>query len=62
LPVTNVNTVSGFLDVTFPAANSVVKRLEELGILVEITGNSRNRAFMYESYYRLFEPAPVSET
>jgi cell filamentation protein, protein adenylyltransferase len=28
--------------------------LVELGILVEITGNARNRRFRYEPYVRLF--------
>ena len=39
---------------TYPAANTLVARLEKLGILTEITGNVRHRRFRYDSYVRLF--------
>jgi phage/plasmid-associated DNA primase len=39
---------------TYAAANQLVSRLEELGILLEITGYARNRRFRYEPYVALF--------
>jgi Fic family protein len=58
-PLTNVNSVAATLDVTFPTANRIVSKFEELGILTEVTGQRRSRIFRYEPYLRLFEdPVP----
>jgi cell filamentation protein, protein adenylyltransferase len=69
-PLVNVSTVSHTLDVTFPTANRLVARFEELGLLREITGQRRSRLFRYEPYLRLFDdpaspspdPTPVQAT
>jgi hypothetical protein len=46
--------------VSFPTANRLVARFEELGLLREVTGQRRLRLFRYESYLQLFdEPSPV---
>jgi Fic family protein len=58
MPLITVSAAQTLLDMTFAGANNIISKLTELGILVEITGSPRRRAFMYESYYRLFEPAP----
>ncbi len=58
LPLITVPAAKTFLDMTFAGANNLISKLVELGILIEITGSPRRRAFMYESYFRLFEPAP----
>ena len=61
-PLVNVNLVADVLDVTFPTANRLVARFEELGILKEVTGQRRSRMFRYEPYLRLFdEPVPAAE-
>jgi Fic family protein len=61
-PLVNVNLVADTLGVTFPTANRLVARFEELGLLQEVTGQRRSRMFRYEPYLRLFdEPAPASE-
>lgn len=61
-PLVNVNLVAGVLDVTFPTANRLVAKFEELEILREVTGQRRSRMFRYEPYLRLFdEPAPAAE-
>ena len=62
-PIVAVNDVQHFTSTTFPAANTIVARLTDLGILKEITGNARHRRFRYEPYVRLFadEPAESSE-
>lgn len=54
-PIVSVNELSERLALTPAAANSVVSRLVELGLLVEITGNRRNRRFRYDPYVALFD-------
>jgi hypothetical protein len=46
--------VATLLDSTFPTASRLVSAFEELGILVEITGQNRSRVFRYEPYLALF--------
>lgn len=53
-PIVSVNEVQRVIGTTYPAANNLVGRLADLGILVEITGFARNRRFRYEPYVRLF--------
>lgn len=58
-PLTNVNRVAASVEVSFPTANRLVSKFEELGILTETTGQRRSRVFRYGPYLRLFEdPAP----
>jgi hypothetical protein len=42
----------------FAAANQLVARMTDMGILREITGNARNRRFRYEPYVQLFTEEP----
>lgn len=58
-PIIAVNEVKELGGTTYPAANQLVQKLIELGILSEITGQARNRRFRYESYVQLFEETPV---
>ena len=53
-PILSVAGVKPLLDVTYPAANGVVSKFEELGTLKEITGQRRNRLFRYDPYTDLF--------
>ena len=53
-PIVSVNQVQKIIGTTYAAANNLVSRLSELGILAEMTGYTRNRKFRYESYIRLF--------
>jgi Fic family protein len=53
-PIVSVNEVRNLIGITYPAANQLVERLAEIGILVEITGRSRNRRFRYDPYIGLF--------
>jgi Fic family protein len=50
----NANSVAKLLDLTPSAANALIKDLESLGILKEMTGFKRNRLFMFEKYMHLF--------
>ena len=58
-PIVSVNAVRRLLDVTYPAANQIVERLERIGILREVTGQARNRRFRYDSYIDLFDSGPA---
>jgi Fic family protein len=53
-PIVAVADVQATIGTTYAAANNLVARLADLGILNEITGNARNRRFRYEPYVRLF--------
>ncbi len=61
-PLVNVNVVGRDLEVSFPTANRLVARFEELGLLREVTGQRRSRLFRYEPYLKLFdEPASTDD-
>ena len=69
-PLINVSVAAEVLGVTFPTANRLIGRFEELGLVLEVTGQRRSRLFRYEPYLRLFdepedaanEPAPTEAT
>jgi len=61
-PIVSVNAVQKLIGVTYSAANTLVSKMEEHGILHEFTGQSRNRRFRYEEYIRLFtDPEPETQ-
>lgn len=53
-PIITVATARDWLGVTHPAANTLVKRLEHVGVVLEVTGNARNRRFRFDPYLQLF--------
>lgn len=53
-PIVSAKDVKGITGTTFAAANQLVKRLENMGLLEEITGQSRHRRFRYAPYIQLF--------
>lgn len=53
-PIVAVKDVVAVTHTSYTAANQLVKRLERLGLLEEITGQARNRRFRYAPYIRLF--------
>ncbi|MDH3474463.1 MAG: winged helix-turn-helix transcriptional regulator, partial [Rhodospirillales bacterium] len=53
-PIIQIKEVQQLLDITYPGANNLVRRLVEAGILEEITGYARNRRFRYRAYIDLF--------
>ncbi len=58
-PLVNVNYLTRVLEVSFPTANRLVARFEEIGLLREVTGQRRSRRFRYDPYLALFdEPDP----
>ena len=53
-PLVSVNAAADLIGVSYPAANRLVERLVEIGLLSEATGNARNRIFNYSAYIQLF--------
>ena len=58
-PIVSVNDVQNLIGTTYPAANSLVAKFAESGILHEITGHARHRRFMYQGYINLFHDDPA---
>lgn len=52
-PTMTIATVAKRTNLTKKAANDLVQKFVELGILVELTGNKRNRRFSYSAYLDL---------
>ncbi len=53
MPRFNVEQVKQKLDTSFPTANAAVSVLEALGVVVEVTGQKKNRTYSYKSYIDL---------
>lgn len=53
-PMISVNEAAELLGVSHQAANQLVKQLEVMGILEEITGYGRNRLYAFDRYLQLF--------
>ena len=61
-PIVSVADVQQMTGTTFAAANTLVARLVEHGVLHEMTGYARNRRFRYAPYIALFsDPPPVKQ-
>jgi Fic family protein len=54
-PIITVDNVSEITHISYPNANTLVKDLCDLGLLEEITGQKRNRAFSYAPYLDVFK-------
>lgn len=53
-PYVDIPSVARELDVSFPTAAGIVRRLEAEGLLSEITGRARNRIYLYSPYIEIF--------
>lgn len=53
-PVVHVNQVKSITKSTYKTANDLVTEFVKAGILKEMTGNSRNRVFVFDEYIKLF--------
>ncbi|MEA2028600.1 MAG: Fic family protein [Campylobacterota bacterium] len=53
-PVVGVSDIIENVDISKPTANSLVKELEEKGILVEITGYQRNKLYAFDRYLKIY--------
>lgn len=53
-PVITVNRAAEILKITHQSANSLIAELEDQNILIEKTGQTRNRIYVFERYLELF--------
>lgn len=53
MPRFTIDRVGQELGISFPTANAAVKALEELGIVVEMTGQKKYRTYSYQTYIEL---------
>jgi Fic family protein len=64
-PLINVNAARDHLEISYVAANGLIKELCELGVLTETTGGTRNRIFRFGPYIDLFgdvASVPIEES
>lgn len=61
-PIINVKRAGEVLDRKYPNASRIVMKLQELGILIELTEKQRNRMFMYDDYFNMLEQEPPLDT
>lgn len=54
-PVFNVEHAEAITNLSYQNANSLIKDLSDIGLLEEITGKKRNRAFSYAPYLDVFQ-------
>lgn len=54
-PTFSVGEAKEVMSCAFGTANTIIEKLEELGLVREITGRERNRRYQYEPYVRLFD-------
>jgi Fic family protein len=54
-PIFTVEHAEAITNLSYPNANTLIKDLSEIGLLQEITGQKRNRAFSYEPYLAVFQ-------
>jgi Fic family protein len=53
-PILSVRHAEDMLDCSYPTAAKFISEFERLGLLREITGQQRNRRYIYEPYYAIF--------
>lgn len=53
-PIIHVKQAQALTQISYKAANNLVNNFVEAGILKEMTGQSRNRVFVFEDYIKLF--------
>ena len=53
-PIVSVNDIAALTGTTYVAANDLARRMADIGILVETTGQARHRRFRYDAYVTLF--------
>jgi Fic family protein len=54
-PIFTVEHAEAITNLSYPNANTLIKDLSDIGLLQEITGQKRNRAFSYEPYLAVFK-------
>ena len=59
-PIATVSEIRAITGTSYVAANHLVAKFAEMGILDEITGYRRNRRFQYGPYVRIFDPGEAA--
>ena len=59
-PMVSVREAEQVMDVSYVTASSVIGNMEKAGLLVEITGQKRNKVYRYEPYIALFNRQAIS--
>lgn len=49
-PILSISAACKALELTHPAVSKSFRRLEEIGIVREMTGRQRNRLYVYDAY------------
>jgi len=57
-PIVSIAEVRQHIHTTYPAANNLVAQFTASGLLHEMTGQKRNRRFIYRDYIELFHDEP----
>ncbi len=60
-PITNVHRVKDITGLSQPAANALTNRMEEIGVLREITGRKTYRVFAFDRYLKLFDESEARD-
>ncbi len=53
-PAVTARDVTNMLQVSVPTANALIRNFRDFGLLVEVTGQQRDRTFLFEPYFKLF--------
>ena len=61
-PLIDIPEAQDLLGITYQAANNLVTRLTRMGLLEEITGQTRHRVYRYSEYANLFADGTADET
>ena len=54
-PVLEIPRASQEIEISQPTVTSALKRLEEIGVVKEITGKARDRIYVYKEYLDILE-------
>ena len=52
-PIISITAACKALEVSHPAVNKSLRKMEEMNIVREITGRQRNRLYMYDAYMEI---------
>ncbi len=53
-PIINANGAANLLNVTHQTSSALIRKLVAAGFLREMTGNQRNRNYLFAPYFELF--------
>ncbi len=53
-PIVSVKEIAKVTSLSYPNANNMAQRFGEMNLLREMTGQKRNRRFIYDPYFSLF--------